>query len=165
MSTTTGIHQDYLRSVIFGTEDGLVSTTGALAGIAAGTRDAEVVVMAGLVIVMVEALSMAAGQFLSERAVHQFDPTHRDSLAVGAAVMYVAYAVGGSIPLLPVLVVGQLWAVWAGTALAFVGLFVLGWAKGRIVHVAPVRSGLEILAIGGLATVVGLIIGLVVRAA
>ena len=157
------IQQDYLRSAIFGAEDGLVSTTGALAGIAAGTRDAKVVVMAGLVIVMVEALSMAAGQFLSERAVHQFDPTHRDSLAVGAAVMFAAYAAGGSVPLLPVLVMGELWAVWIGTALAFVGLFVLGWVKGRIVHVAPGRSGLEILAIGGLATVVGLIIGLVVR--
>jgi VIT1/CCC1 family predicted Fe2+/Mn2+ transporter len=157
------LHQDYLRSAIFGAEDGLVSTTGALAGIAAGTRDAKVVVTAGLVIVMVEALSMAAGQFLSERAVHQFDPTHRDSLAVGAAVMFVAYAAGGSVPLFPVLVLGHLWAVWLGTGLAFVGLFVLGWAKGRIVHVAPVRSGLEILAIGGLATVVGLIIGLVVR--
>ena len=157
------LHQDYLRRAVFGAEDGLVSTTGALAGIAAGTRDAEVVVRAGLVVVMVEALSMAAGQFLSERAVHQFDPTHQDSLAVGAAVMYFAYAAGGSVPLLPVVVVGDLWAFWMGTALAFIGLFALGWVKGRIVRVAPVRSGLEILTIGGLATVVGLIIGLVVR--
>jgi VIT1/CCC1 family predicted Fe2+/Mn2+ transporter len=157
------LHQDYLRSAMFGAEDGLVSTTGALAGIATGTHDAQIVVTAGLVVVMVEAMSMAAGQYLSERAVHQLDPTHRDSLSVGGAVMFAAYIAGGLVPLLPVLVVRNLGAVWVGTALAFVGLFALGWIKGHIVQVPPARSGFEILAVGGLATVAGLLIGLALR--
>lgn len=158
------IHQDYLRSAIFGVEDGLVSTTGALAGIAAGTRDAQVVLMAGLVIIMVEALSMAAGQFLSERAVHQLDPTHDDKLVVGGAVMYAAYLAGGLVPLAPVLAVRTLGAVWVGTGCALLGLFALGWVKGRLVRVEPVRSGLEILAVGGLATLVGLVVGVLLKA-
>jgi VIT1/CCC1 family predicted Fe2+/Mn2+ transporter len=149
---------------MFGVEDGLVSTTGALAGIAAGTHDAQVVLMAGLVIIMVEALSMAAGQFLSERAVHQLDPTHEDNLVVGGAVMYAGYALGGMVPLSPVLAMRTINAVWVGTCLALVGLFVLGWVKGHLIHVAPVRSGFEILVIGGVATLVGLVIGVTVQA-
>ena len=158
------LHQDYVRSAIFGVEDGLVSTTGALAGIAAGTRDAQVVLMAGLVIIMVEALSMAGGQFLSERAVHQLDHTHEDSLVVGGAVMWAAYALGGLVPLTPLLAVRSIGAVWVGTGLALGGLFLLGWVKGHLVRVAPVRSGLEILAIGGLATLAGLVMGVMVKA-
>lgn len=153
------VHPDYLRGAVFGLEDGLVSTTGAIAGIAAGARDADTVVMAGVVLVVVEALSMAAGQFLSERSVHQLQPGHSDSLVVGAALMFVAYVVGGMVPLAPVLATRTLGAVWIGTALAFGGLFVLGWVKGRMVAVAPIRSGLEILVIGGVATVAGIVVG------
>jgi VIT1/CCC1 family predicted Fe2+/Mn2+ transporter len=153
------VHPDYLRGTVFGLEDGLVSTTGAIAGIAAGAKDADTVIMAGLVLVVVEALSMGAGQFLSERSVHQLQPGHSDSLAVGAALMFVAYLVGGMVPLAPVLATGSLGSVWAGTALAFGGLFVLGWVKGRMVAVAPLRSGLEILVIGGAATAVGVVVG------
>jgi VIT1/CCC1 family predicted Fe2+/Mn2+ transporter len=158
------LHQDYLRSALFGVEDGLVSTTGALAGIAAGTGDPHVVLMAGLVIIMVEALSMAAGQFLSERAVHQLDPTHQDSLVTGSVVMYIAYAAGGAIPLAPVVLVRAIGAVWVGTGLALTGLFLLGWVKGHLVHVPPVRSGFEILVVGGVATFAGLVIGVLVNA-
>jgi VIT1/CCC1 family predicted Fe2+/Mn2+ transporter len=50
--------------------------------------------------------------------------------------------------------------VWAGTALALLGLFALGWAKGRLVRVPVVRSGLEVLAVGGVATIIGVIVGL-----
>ena len=156
-------HQDYLRSAMFGAEDGLVSTTGALAGIATGTHDPQIVVMAGLVVLMVEAMSMAAGQYLSERAVHQLDPTHHDSLVVGGGVMFAAYIAGGLIPLGPVLVVRNLGAVWAGTALAFAGLFLLGWVKGRVVQVPQLRSGLEILGVGGAATIAGLVIGMALK--
>ena len=53
---------------MFGCEDGLVSTTGALVGIAVGSDDGRVLAMSGLVLVAVEAVSMGAGQLLSERA-------------------------------------------------------------------------------------------------
>jgi VIT1/CCC1 family predicted Fe2+/Mn2+ transporter len=153
------LHPDYLRGAVFGLEDGLVSTTGALAGIAAGSRDVDALVVAGVVLVVVEALSMAAGQFLSERSVHQLQPGHSDSLVAGAAIMFGAYAAGGAIPLGPVLLTRTLGAVWVGSALAFGALFALGVAKARVVAVPPLRSGIEILVVGGAATVAGIVVG------
>ena len=150
---------DYVRSVVFGLEDGLVSTTGAVAGVAAGTRDADVVLLAGVVILAVEALSMAAGQFLSERTVHQVEPWHRDSLAVGAVLMFVAYIAAGLVPLMPILLMRSMTSVVIGAALAFPALFLLGWAKGRVVGVAPRRSGIEVLLVGGVAAAIGIVIG------
>lgn len=60
-----------MRELVFGLEDGLVSTMGAVAGVAAGTGDARVVVLTGAVLIVVEALSMAAGSYLSNKSHRQ----------------------------------------------------------------------------------------------
>ena len=61
-----------LRDAVFGLQDGLISTVGALTGIAAGTGDAGVVVLAGIVIIVVESLSMAAGSYLSSKSQREY---------------------------------------------------------------------------------------------
>lgn len=59
---------DSLREVVFGLEDGIVSTLGAITGIAAATRDFDIVVLSAFVIIFVESLSMAAGTYLSNKS-------------------------------------------------------------------------------------------------
>ena len=61
-----------LRDAVFGTQDGLISTLGALTGIAEGTRSGEAVIVAGFVIIVVESLSMAAGAYLSSKSQRQY---------------------------------------------------------------------------------------------
>ena len=61
-----------LRDAVFGSQDGLISTLGALTGIAAGTQDGRAVVIAGCVIVVVESLSMSAGSYLSSKAHREY---------------------------------------------------------------------------------------------
>lgn len=65
------VHEDYLRSALFGLQDGLVSTTGVVVGISTGIDDKSVILLAAFVAVTVEASSMAAGQYSSEKAVHR----------------------------------------------------------------------------------------------
>ncbi|MCI0533303.1 VIT1/CCC1 transporter family protein [bacterium] len=63
-----------MREVVFGMEDGMVSTLGTLTGIAVGSGDLFTVVLAGIVIVMVESISMAVGTYASshsERSVEE----------------------------------------------------------------------------------------------
>ncbi len=57
-----------IRDIVFGLEDGLVSTVGVLTGIASGTNDHFVVILSGFVLVIVEALSMGVGSFLSTQS-------------------------------------------------------------------------------------------------
>jgi predicted membrane protein (TIGR00267 family) len=61
-----------LREAVFGTQDGLISTLGALTGIAAGTQSGEAVIVAGFVIIVVESLSMAAGSYLSSKSQREY---------------------------------------------------------------------------------------------
>lgn len=57
-----------IRDIVFGLEDGLVSTLGVITGIAEGSKSGYIVVLSGLVVIFVEALSMAAGSFLSAKS-------------------------------------------------------------------------------------------------
>lgn len=63
-------HQDsgwlpYIREIVFGLQDGMVSTLGALTGIAIGSQDLFTVILAGFVVILVEAVSMSIGSYVS----------------------------------------------------------------------------------------------------
>lgn len=62
-----------IREVVFGVEDGIVSTLGALVGIAVATGDQFVVIVSGVVIIAVESISMGVGSYLSSRSVREID--------------------------------------------------------------------------------------------
>lgn len=59
---------DSMREIVFGLEDGMVSTFGSITGIASATRDPFTTVLAGIVIIAVESISMAVGSYLSSKS-------------------------------------------------------------------------------------------------
>ncbi|MBI2033029.1 MAG: VIT1/CCC1 transporter family protein [Candidatus Levybacteria bacterium] len=120
-----------------------------------------IIVLAAIVAVMVEASSMAAGQYSSEKAVHQMDKTgkHTDNLYVGALIMFVAYLFGGAFSIIPTILFDQPLARTLAIVSAFVGLFIIGYVKGQIVEHKPFRSAVELFIIGSIATVVGITVG------
>lgn len=155
------LHEDYFRSVMFGLQDGLVSTTGVVVGISAGIPDRAIIILASFVAVSVEASSMAAGQYSSEKAVHQMDKSgkHTDSLIMGSLLMFFSYLGAGLIPISPFLIYSPDTARVISISVALTGLFVIGYFKGKIVEHRALRSAVEMLIIGGLATVIGLVVG------
>lgn len=159
------IHEDYLRSGLFGIQDGLVSTTGVVVGMSTGIEDKAIIILASLVAVSVEASSMAAGQYSSEKAVHQMDKTgkHTDSLMIGALIMFFGYLIGGLMPIIPTVIFNQPQARIISILAAFLGLFTLGYLKGKLVDHKPLRSAIELFIIGAMATTIGLIVGYVLR--
>lgn len=155
------VHEDYLRSLMFGLQDGIVSTTGVVVGISTGVSDKAIIVLAALVAVSVEATSMAAGQYSSEKAVHQMDKTgkHTDSLIMGSVIMFFAYMIGGMFSIIPTLLIDQPLARLIAIISSFFGLFLIGYLKGVFVEGKPLRSAIELFIIGGIATTIGLIVG------
>ncbi|MCM8568589.1 VIT1/CCC1 transporter family protein [Gramella jeungdoensis] len=62
-----------VREVIFGMEDGMVSTLGAITGIAIGSQDQFTVILSGTVIIAVESVSMAIGSYISNRSEYEIN--------------------------------------------------------------------------------------------
>lgn len=155
------IHEDYFRSIIFGFQDALVSTTGVIVGVAAGASDKNLVILAGVVTITVEALSMGVGQYMSEKSVHQLDKTgrHTDNLYVVGALMFMSYLFGGFVPLTPILLLQLPLAATVSIISSLMGLFLLGYIKAHFVKINPVKSAIEMLLLGGATTVIGLIVG------
>ncbi len=150
---------------MFGLQDGIVSTTGVVVGISTGVNNKDIIVLAALVAVMVEASSMAAGQYSSEKAVHQMDKTgkHTDNLYIGDLIMFVAYLIGGSFSIIPTLIFDQPIARILAIISSFVGLFIIGYIKGHLVEHRPLRSAIELFIIGSVATIVGVAVGYYLR--
>lgn len=62
-----------IEEIVFGAEDGMVSTLGALTGVAAGTSNRFTVVLVGMIIVSVESISMGIGSYLSNKSSREVD--------------------------------------------------------------------------------------------
>ncbi|MFQ5898064.1 MAG: VIT1/CCC1 transporter family protein [Candidatus Methylomirabilia bacterium] len=68
-----------IREVVFGMQDGLISTVGFVAGLHGATGDNRVVLLGGVVEMVAGAFSMAAGAYLSTKA--EQDVLHREVAA------------------------------------------------------------------------------------
>lgn len=62
-----------IREAVFGLEDGMVSTLGAVTGIAAATLEPFTVLLSGFVLLAVEAVSMAVGSYVSNKSARAVD--------------------------------------------------------------------------------------------
>lgn len=199
----------------------MVSTLGAVTGIAIGSQDHFMVVMAGMVIIAVESISMGVGSYLSNRSQqdlhhrvlheereeikdypheeqHELNrmfirdgwPPHlaehmtevaakdrhlmlqemayRELNIAGTShgtpirngiYMFIAYVVGGMVPLLAYLLMSVSQAMPISIVVTLLGLFGLGAATTRLTKGGWFRSGLRIMILGGLAMVIGLVVG------
>lgn len=152
----------YLRNVIFGVEDSLVSTVGLLAGIAIGDISAAKIFMIGVVYLFVEGFSMAAGSYLSEHSAQEFETGARsksNAPLLGAIVMFLAFIIAGIVPIAPYLFLpvtsGIVWSVIV--SLIFLGI--LGYVQAKVSKVGALRSIVRMVVIGGIAIILGLVIG------
>jgi VIT1/CCC1 family predicted Fe2+/Mn2+ transporter len=142
-----------LREIVFGLEDALVSTLGALTGIAIGSGSTFIVILSGLVLIAAESTSMAAGSYLSSKSV-------RDKRPIRAGfVMGVFYLFGGFVPLIPYLLLDVSSAIVPSIVATSAVLFGLGvWASGFTKR-GKIKSGLEMLGVSLFAALIGYVVG------
>lgn len=151
----------YVRNAVFGVEDSLVSTVGLLSGIVAGGVERGTIVLTGVVLILVEAFSMAVGSFLSEESAEEYvlhrEVSDRKPFAA-AVVIFFSYLVSGLIPLSPYMIFGQN-AFGISIAASLAALFLLGILSAKAFHIRVFRNGLRTFMIGGLAVLAGVLVG------
>lgn len=152
----------YLRTFIFGVEDSLVSTVGLLSGVAAANVPRSTLFLTGIILIFVEAFSMAAGSFLSEKSAETFinrkSKASINSLAT-ALVMFISYFVSGFIPLFPYLVLHNNSAFLLSVCLSLLALFLLGLLSAYITRTNAFFEAIRMMIVGGLAIAVGVSVG------
>ena len=153
----------YFRNFIFGVEDSLVSTVGLLTGVAIAGVPQATIVLTGMVLVVVEAFSMAAGSFLSESSAQEYAQGAEVQGAhpiVAGVVMFFSYFVAGFVPLAPYLWFPAGAALQLSVMYSLAALFLLGALSGALSRTKILKTALRMVVVGGIAIAAGVGAGL-----
>lgn len=147
--------QHYLRDIVYGANDGLITTFAVVAGVEGGALSQRAVLVVGFANLLADGLSMATGNYLSIRANEsvrrtQSLPEEEASPVRHATATFLAFAGAGVIPLVAYAMPGWQDATrpLAATAATFAALFGVGALRSRITEEPALAGGLEMLGLG-----------------
>lgn len=93
----------FVRNALYGLEDSLISTTGVVVGMSYANVPTPYILTSGIVLVVVEALSMAYGAYIAEQGFFATTVGARSIMEVVpyGITMFVSYVAAGSLVLAP----------------------------------------------------------------
>ena len=154
------IARHYVREIVYGANDGIITTFAVVAGVAGGGLSAQVVLICGVANLLADGLSMAVGNFLSIRSYESVletegRPEEEAFPARHAVATFFAFVAAGALPLLPYIAPGTAESRFtAAILLAFTAMFAIGAARSLIANVSWWRAGVEMLGLGAVVTAV-----------
>ena len=150
----TAIARHYIRDIVYGANDGIITTFAVVSGVAGGSLSHLAVLVIGVANLTADGMSMGVGNLLAIRA----DERAREADGLPELERYpwkhglatlAAFVVAGAMPLVPfVLPIEPASRMAWSTALTFGCLFCLGAARALITRDRWWRTGLESLALG-----------------
>ena len=153
------IARHYIRDLVYGANDGIITTFAVVAGVAGGSLSSVAVLVVGAANLAADGVAMGVGNLLAIRA-------NESALAAeglpeqeaypwkhGLATL-LAFVGAGTLPLVPyTLPVTADSHLWWSAALTMTSLFSVGVARAAITRDYWLKTGLEMLALGGLVAV------------
>jgi VIT1/CCC1 family predicted Fe2+/Mn2+ transporter len=93
----------FARNFVYGVQDSLISTSGVVLGVSFANFSLAKILTTGYILILVEALSMGYGSFISEDAFMKTAKMEysQNTVFFYGVVMFLSYAIAGLIPLLP----------------------------------------------------------------
>ena len=151
--------QHYIADLVYGTNDGILTSFAIVAGVSGGALSSTAVLIVGVANLFADGLSMGVGNFLSIRAresarERQNLPEEEADPALHGLATFLAFAVAGTIPLLPNVVPNLESRFWLSALLALVAQFAVGALRSLVTASRWWVSGLEMLGLGVLVAVV-----------
>ena len=155
-----GLFRHYLRDLIYGANDGIVTTFAVVAGVAGAELSTRVVLILGIANLAADGFSMGASNFLSirsneaVRAASGLDSEEPFAFRHGVATA-AAFVVAGTVPLVAYLTpvpTGHRFAV--AVLLTVLALFAMGASRSLVTARRWWRSGFEMLLVGAAAAAV-----------
>lgn len=150
-----GVARHYIRDLVYGANDGIITTFAVVAGVAGGSLSTAAVLVIGAANLAADGVAMGVGNLLAIRA-------HESALAAdgrpeeetypwkhGMATL-IAFVAAGAVPLLPYMMPaaagGRL--LWS-SVFTMTALFGVGVVRAAVTQDRWWRTGLEMLMLGG----------------
>ena len=153
------IARHYIRDLIYGANDGIITTFAVVAGVTGGALSPRAVLIVGTANLLADGLSMGVGNYLSIRShesarAAQDLPEEEAAPAKHGTVTFGAFAVAGGLPLLPY-AFGAAPDLGFGLSvvITFAALFAVGALRSLVTVDRWETAGLEMLLLGALVAV------------
>jgi VIT1/CCC1 family predicted Fe2+/Mn2+ transporter len=150
------VARHYIRELIYGANDGLITTFAVVAGVAGGGLSLRVVLIIGAANLLADGLSMAAGNYLSIRSHEsvleaQELPEEEAFPSRHAGATFLSFVGAGALPLLPYTIPRlPLDRFTTSIALTLLAMFAVGASRALISKLKWWRAGIEMLGLGAL---------------
>lgn len=150
----------YIRELVYGANDGVITTFAVVAGVAGGGISTVAVLIVGAANLFADGLSMAVGNYLSIRSNEsalraQGLPEEEAQPVRHAVATFLAFVVAGAVPLLPYVVPALVRHPFAvSIVLTLVVLFGIGALRASVTADRALTSGLETLGLGLIVAIV-----------
>jgi VIT1/CCC1 family predicted Fe2+/Mn2+ transporter len=148
-----GLARHYLRDLVYGANDGIITTFAVVAGVAGGALSVSAVLIVGAANLLADGLSMGVGNYLgirsneSAREAQALPEEESYPLRHGIAT-FGAFVVAGAMPLVPYLASVGVDRFVLSSALTLTALFGVGAARALVTVDRWWSAGLEMLALG-----------------
>ncbi|WP_373184988.1 VIT1/CCC1 transporter family protein [Halopseudomonas sp.] len=154
--------QKYLPDLVYGANDGLVTTFAIVAGVAGASLSNTVVLILGFASLLADGFSMATSDYLSERTPTDIkDQRERGSAARHGFATFVGFIVPGIVPLIAYLLpLAPSLQFPLAAVLTLLTLFAVGAGRGAVSRLPPWKAGGEMLLVGALAAAVAYGVGM-----
>jgi vacuolar iron transporter family protein len=162
----TAIARHYIRDIVYGANDGIITTFAVVSGVAGGALSNVAVIVLGAANLAADSVSMGVGNLLAIRA----DERAREAADLpeleaypwkhGLATM-LAFMIAGAVPLMPYLVPSVEQPLWWAVVATFFVLFVVGASRAVVTTDRWWKSGLETLTLGAVVAVAAYGAGLI----
>ncbi len=153
-----GLAQHYIRDLVYGANDGVITTFAVVAGVTGGTLQPVAVLVLGVANLLADGLSMGVGNYLGirsdERVREKQELPEQEAFPIRHGIAtFIAFVTAGAVPLVPYVIAGAATNRFAwSTVLSLAVLFLVGAARSRVGTGNWWTNGLEMLALG---TIVG----------
>lgn len=151
----------YIGDIVYGANDGIITTFAVIAGAAGAGLSSSVIIILGIANLVADGFSMGASRYLSlksEQAVAGAE--HDRSASYDGIATFIAFVTAGCLPIIPFLIPAAADNAFevsaAATATAF---FLVGASRSFVIQKHPLIAGLEMLIVGGIASAIAYGIG------
>jgi VIT1/CCC1 family predicted Fe2+/Mn2+ transporter len=161
----------YLAEVIYGANDGIVTTFAVVAGVAGAALNPSIVLVLGLANLFADGFSMGMSNYLSRRSEMDYRATRGEGVeaddggkppAYTAAVTFGGFVVAGGTPLVPyalaLVPLFELSILFTGVA-----FFTVGASRSLVTDRAWYANGAEMFVVGMAAATVAFVVGTLLK--
>jgi VIT1/CCC1 family predicted Fe2+/Mn2+ transporter len=161
MSAIRALVGKYLPDLIYGANDGVVTTLAVISGVVGASLSSTVILVLGFANLLADGFSMGASNVLSRRSETSAEqlPSLRHSTRHGVAT-FLGFVIAGFVPLLAYLLpIGSGVRFQTAVGMALLTLFSVGASRALFSNRGAFRAGVEMLVIGSAAAGLAYAIG------